>query len=52
MMTALVVEDPESSPAVRPDCFSLASRSFLVTMVTSASILVRSWAAFSLSVKE
>ena len=52
MMTALVVEDPESSPAVIPVCLSLARSSFLVTMVTNASILVRSWDALSLSVNE
>ena len=42
MMTALVVDDPESRPAVRPVCLSLARSSFLVTMVTRASILVSS----------
>ena len=52
MMTALVVEEPESRPAVMPDCLSLARSSFLVTMVTRASILVSSWDALSLSVKE
>ena len=52
MMTAFVVEEPESSPAVRPVCLSLARSSFLVTMVTRASILVSSWDALSLSVKE
>jgi len=52
MMTAFVVEEPESSPAVMPVCLSLARSSFLVTMVTRASILVSSWDALSLSVKE
>ena len=52
MTTALVVDDPESSPTVSPDCLSLARSSFLVTIVTRASILVRSWEAFSLSVNE
>ena len=52
MTTALVVDDPESRPTVMPVCLSLARSSFLETMVTRASILVRSWDALSLSVNE
>ncbi len=49
---ALVVEEPESMPAVIPTWRSLASSSFFATMVTSASILVSSCAAFIRSVNE
>ena len=52
MTTALVVDEPESRPAVRPVCLTLARSSFLSTIVTSASILVSSCEALSLSVNE
>ncbi len=52
MMTAFVVLEPESKPAVSPTCLSRASSSFLSTMVTNASILVRSCPDLVLSVKE
>ena len=50
--TALVVEEPESTPIVRPSCFSRASRLFLATMVDNASILMNSSSALVLSVNE
>jgi len=50
--TALVVVEPESIPAVRPVCFSRAKRPRYLTVVTRASILVRSVSAVVLSVKE